>query len=64
MTKQSPPFRYISFILRCWTDGQGQLRARLIEAESGVSYPVADLEDLPALVRQLMARAASLEEDI
>lgn len=48
---------YASFILRCWTSPGGQIRARLIDVQSGVSRPVADLADLPEQVRSLMARS-------
>jgi hypothetical protein len=34
----------------------GQIRARLIDVHSGATWPVADLVDLPALVRRLMDR--------
>jgi hypothetical protein len=54
---------YVSFILRCWTDRQGQLRARLIEVDSGVSHPMADLEALPSLVHRLAVQAISMASD-
>jgi hypothetical protein len=54
--ESSEPIQYASFILRCWTSGSGQIRARLIDAQSGISHPVADLADLPEQVRSLMAR--------
>jgi len=43
-----------SFILRCWTNTPGQVRARLIDARSGRSYPVARLSDLPDLLHDLL----------
>ena len=49
---------HASYILRCWTGDLGQIRARLIDVHSGTTWPVADLVDLPALVRRLMAQAA------
>ncbi|MCD6552832.1 MAG: hypothetical protein J7M16_02340 [Anaerolineae bacterium] len=63
MTKKFPQSCYASFILRCWTDGQGQLRARLTEVDSGVSHPVASLETLPDLVRRLMIQVPYFESD-
>lgn len=47
---------YASFILRCWTNKQGQVRARLIDVHSGVSHPVTSLTTLPELIRGLVAR--------
>jgi hypothetical protein len=56
---------YSSFILRCWIDRGKQVRARLIEVRSGVSHPLAALNELPELVHQLMAEAppSVLHED-
>ena len=48
---------YASFVLRCWTGEDGHVRARLIDAHSGVGHPIGELGDLPQLVRRL------LEED-
>ena len=53
-TPASP--HHASYILRCWTGDVGQIRARLIDVHSGATWPVADLVDLPALVRRLMDR--------
>ncbi len=50
--RHKPP-TYASFVLRCWTGDAGQIRARLIDLNSGVSYAVADLARLPGLVRHL-----------
>jgi hypothetical protein len=47
---------YASFILRCWTNRQGRVRARLIDVHSGVSHPVASLAALPELVHRLVAK--------
>jgi hypothetical protein len=47
---------YASFILRCWTSPGGQIRVRLIDVQSSISRPVADLADLAEQVRCLMAR--------
>ena len=44
---------YTSFILRCWFSDTGQLRARLIDVQSGASHLVKDWADLPELVRCL-----------
>ena len=49
--------RYASFVLRCWTGADGHVRARLIDANSGVGHPIGELGELPQLVRRL------LEED-
>ena len=49
--------RFASFVLRCWTGADGHIRARLIDANSGVGHPIGELEELPQLVRRL------LEED-
>lgn len=51
--------QYASFLLRCSTDGQGHLRARLIEVGSGVSHALADLDHLPDLVRRLLTAAGT-----
>jgi len=48
---------YASFILRCWTGPGGQIRVRLIDVQSGVSRPVAGVDDLPEQVRRLMAKS-------
>ena len=50
---------YASYILRCWTGRDDRVRARLFEVHSGVSYPVASLAELPALVRRLVTQALS-----
>jgi len=48
---------YASFILRCWIGEQGQIHARLIDVNSGIGQPLADLEELPRQVRLMMERA-------
>lgn len=53
---------HASYILRCWTGDMGQIRARLIDVHSGVTWPVADLLDLPGLVQRLMDRAAPRQD--
>jgi hypothetical protein len=58
----STPSHHASYILRCWTGDLGQIRARLIDVHSGVTWPVADLVDLPALVKRLMDRVVPKEE--
>ena len=50
-----------SFILRCWLGEEERIRARLIDASSGVSHPLADLSELPAVVRDLITRATKPE---
>ncbi len=50
---------YASFILRCWQDSEDsgeQVRARLVDVNSGVSHPVSDLSQLPDLLGQLLRR--------
>ena len=54
---ESVPPRYASFILRCWKNDAGQTSARLFDIRSGVSRPVANLAELPGLVRHLMTEA-------
>jgi hypothetical protein len=51
------PTRYVSFILRCWTGEEGQLRARLIDVRTDVGHIVGSLALLPDLVRRLMTNA-------
>jgi hypothetical protein len=53
--------RYASFIVRCWPSGDGHIQARLIDARSGRSYPVADLADLPERIRSLVAEETCSE---
>ncbi len=68
-TVPAPPFdsearespHYASFVLRCWTCEMGQIRARLTDVHSGISYPVTDLADLPGLVRRMVTQAPSGE---
>ena len=43
-----------SFILRCWIDAK--VRVRLVDVRTGVDYPVANLSDLPDLIRRLLAQ--------
>lgn len=70
-TISAPPFNseasespyYASFVLRCWTCETGQIRARLTDVHSGISYPVTDLADLPGLVRRMVTLALSGEND-
>ncbi|HNT78021.1 MAG TPA: hypothetical protein PKH77_23655 [Anaerolineae bacterium] len=52
--------RYASFIVRCWQDGEARLRARLVDVNTGVSYPVANLSDLPALLSRLLRQMGAL----
>jgi len=45
---------HASFILRCWIGKGKEVRARLIDVRSGISYPLTDLAGLPALVHRLV----------
>ena len=47
---------HASFVLRCWRDGDGGIRLRLIDARSGVTYPLARLSELPGLLQGLLER--------
>ena len=46
--------RPASFILRCWIGRGHETRARLVDVHSGVSYPLANLRDLPNLIEHLL----------
>lgn len=55
--QESPDLvRYASFVLRCWVGAGGQIRARLIDTQSGIDQPVADLAELPEQVWGLLTR--------
>jgi hypothetical protein len=43
-----------SFILRCWRNSLGELRARVVDVGTGVSYPLLNLAELPGLIEQLV----------
>jgi hypothetical protein len=58
------PPHYMSFILRCWTSDTGLIRCRLIDVHSGSSCPVADLSDLPDLVRRWVIQAVPDQEEM
>ena len=47
---------HVSFVLRCWRDGDGGIRLRLIDARSGVTYPLARLSELPGLLQGILER--------
>lgn len=47
---------YASFTLRCWQDSEAHLRARLVDVNSGISYPVTHLNELPDMLWQLLDR--------
>jgi hypothetical protein len=49
----APP-HYVSFVLRCRTTADGQVRASVSEVRSGLTRSVADLDELPDLVRRWM----------
>lgn len=53
-SRSEEPIHYVSFIVRCWQDSEAHLRARLVDVNSGVSYPVANLNGLPAVLRRLL----------
>ena len=55
--EEPEPTCYASFILRCWLGDREQMRARLVDVNSGVSYPVSHLNQLPRLLGQLLRRA-------
>lgn len=48
--------RHASFVLRCWPDGDGGIRVRLIDARSGVSHPLARVSELPGLLQGILER--------
>jgi hypothetical protein len=55
---------HASFILRCWSNPGGKVRARLIDVRTGVTYPLADLDDIPALTRRLLGTGPILDAGI
>jgi hypothetical protein len=55
--QQTEAVHHASFVLRCWIGSDGQIRARLIDVQSGISHPLASLADLPYQVQRLMAPA-------
>ena len=52
---------HASFVLRCWMGKGKEVRARLIDARSGISYPLTDLVELPALVHRLVTETLPTE---
>ena len=42
-----------SFIVRCWQDDSGNLRARLLDVRTRVAHLVVNLDALPELIRRL-----------
>jgi hypothetical protein len=54
---------YASFLLRCWPGEDGKVRVRVIGVRTGVNHCLADLDDLPALLRQMMAHGRGKVED-
>ncbi|MFW6115756.1 MAG: hypothetical protein ACOC7Y_01710 [Chloroflexota bacterium] len=52
-----------SFVLRCSSDPESGVRIRLIDARSGISYPLAHLPDLPDLVRRLLLRTPPMLDE-
>jgi len=53
------PAHPVSFVLRCWVSKGGVVRSRLTDVRSGMSYPLADLAGLPALVQRLVLETSS-----
>ncbi len=45
---------HASFIVRCWIGQEQQMRIRLIDVNSGISHPVANLDNLPKLLISLL----------
>ncbi len=58
------PDHRASFVLRCWIDTEGEVRARLIDVHSGVGYPLARLSDLPGLIQRLLLRRSEAPNDV
>ena len=54
---------YASFILRCQVSPGGRVRARLVNVRSGLSWPVNVLDELPEIVRRLLAQSAPVAHD-
>lgn len=54
---------YASFILRCQASTGGRVRARLVDVRSGISCPVHDLDELPDIVRRLLAQTSPAMHD-
>jgi hypothetical protein len=55
---------HASFILRCWSNPAGEVRARLIDVRTGVTHPLADLDEIPALTRRLLGTGPTLDTSI
>jgi hypothetical protein len=53
-----PPFEkytnQYSFILRCWSDSQGELRLRLIDVQTGRGYYIEKHDQLVKLISSLI----------
>ena len=45
---------HASFVVRCWISREQPMRIRLIDVNSGISHPVADLNSLPRLLLSLL----------
>jgi len=52
---------HASFVLRCWIDAGSTVRLRVIDARSGLDYPLPSLLDLPALIERLVQRSVSAD---
>jgi hypothetical protein len=60
-----PPFEkytnQYSFILRCWSDSQGELRLRLIDVQTGQGYFVEKQDQLVKLISSLTGSGQNKE---
>jgi hypothetical protein len=60
-----PPFEkytnQYSFILRCWSDCQGELRLRLIDVQTGQGYFVEKQDQLVKLISSLTGSGQNKE---
>ena len=44
-----------SYVLRCWINEEKQVRLLLVDVHSGKSIPLADLAELPAVLKTMLA---------
>lgn len=57
------PLVYASFVLRCQISEDGHVRARLVDVRTGNTYPLAALERLPGLVKDLIRPIMGRQDD-
>ena len=57
------PTNYLSFILRCWQDSVGVLRARIIDVRTGCQYSLNSVADLPELVEDIFSKEQTSTDD-